>query len=89
MARSMTMKRTTQPVLGAAGKVHRRCREPLGGHLGLDGGLLGGDAWVGHHPRHQIALPAGRRAPEAEGHELGPEPAGQAPRWTVEGQRGR
>ena len=87
MARSMTMKARPSPSPVPPARWTVGVGNPWAADLGLDGGLLGGDAWVRHHPRHEVALPTVRCAPQAERHELGPEPAGQAARGTVEGQR--
>ncbi len=60
--------------------------EVLVGDLGLEDRLLGGGRGVGHDPGDERPGPSRRGVGQAEGHQLGPEPAGQRNRGTVIGQ---
>ena len=65
------------PIDGTARGEHPRGGEALIGDLGLEHGLLGGGLGIGHDPGDQRAAPPRRRVGQAEGDQLGPEPAGE------------
>ena len=71
---------------GSARGQHPWGGEVLVGDLGLEHRLLGGGRGVGHDPGDERPGPSGRGVGQAEGHQLGPEPAGQRNRITVIGQ---
>lgn len=67
-----------EPVVWSSGELNGWGRKPLDGNLFLDSSLLRCDPRIRHHPCDELSTPVFRGAPQAEAHQMCPEPAGQS-----------